>query len=267
VVGCLIGPLAVALVGVIDDLSGIRPGTKFIGQIVAVAMTLAVGHTLGSFRSDLTWLILAGLWIVAFTNVFNFMDGSDGLAAGCATLFAICLGAIEATHGGSTDPLLYMLLACVTIGFLGANFPPASIFMGDSGSLFLGMLIAVLAAESVAAGTDPIAVLLAVWPFVFDSSWTLARRIWRGESFWEAHRSHLYQRLLLVGHSHRFVAVVYYCWVALSGMLGFIYQRAEINQRILMISIAVASAAVVVFSLRKSERQCLARSHSATALS
>jgi len=158
-------------------------------------------------------LLLAFIWVALVTNVYNFMDGIDGLAASQA----IIAGAALAIAGGVVaNPLLSIgggLLAVASAGFLIHNLPPARLFMGDVGSTFLGFNFAgltLLGNLGVGGGRLPIefgVVVLA--PFLFDSIVTLARRIARGERWYAAHRSHYYQRLVVRGLSHAQVSGLY----------------------------------------------------------
>ena len=143
------------------------------------------------------------LWI----NAYNFMDGIDGLA-GSQTVVA---GLGWLVPGGIVGlPIFGVLVAGSSLGFLGHNWPPTRIFMGDVGSVFLGFTLAVLAViGGLAHPRLPLAGLLVVWPFVFDTTFTIVRRLRRGENIFAAHRSHLYQRLVIAGYSQRAVTLLY----------------------------------------------------------
>ncbi len=161
---------------------------------------------------SLGWLggFITLLWIVGLTNAYNFMDGIDGLAGGQAVI----AGLGWAVLGGlSRQPLVSafgLLLAASSLGFLAHNWPPARIFMGDVGSAFLGYTFAVVAVMAAAADTRlALAGVLLLWPFVFDTALTFLCRLLKGENVFAAHRSHLYQRLILAGHSHRAVTLLY----------------------------------------------------------
>ena len=123
-----------------------------------------------------------------------------------------------------------VLLAAASLGFLGFNWPPTRIFMGDVGSAFLGFTFAALAIA--AAQRDPrlaLVGILFVWPFVFDATFTLLRRLKNGENVFAAHRSHLYQRLVIVGYSHRFVALLYMGLAAWGTIWGLIWSQGVIG--------------------------------------
>ena len=141
------------------------------------------------------------------------MAGAQAVVAGVA-----CWG-LGLLSGEPLVSLLSVLLAGSSLGFLGHNWPPARIFMGDVGSAFLGYSLAVLAViGGLAHPRLPLAGLLVVWPFVFDTTFTILRRLRRGENIFAAHRSHLYQRLVNAGYSHRAVTLLY-AGLALVGVL------------------------------------------------
>jgi UDP-N-acetylmuramyl pentapeptide phosphotransferase/UDP-N-acetylglucosamine-1-phosphate transferase len=147
---------------------------------------------------------------VGLTNAYNFMDGIDGIAAGQGIVAAIGWGIIGLITGNPFLTALGFLLAASCLGFLCHNWPPARIFMGDVGSAFLGYTFAVLAV--IASQSDPRLAfigILFVWPFVFDAVFTFFRRLRKHENVFEAHRSHLYQRLVIAGYSHGVVSTLY----------------------------------------------------------
>jgi UDP-N-acetylmuramyl pentapeptide phosphotransferase/UDP-N-acetylglucosamine-1-phosphate transferase len=186
-----------------------------LAAVAAVAVLGPVSRVdLGSFGmlgfGLLAWPLTL-LWIVGLTNAFNFMDGSDGIAGITAAAVAAGIAAAAAACIDGPVAVIAAAFAGSALGFLTSNWQPARIFMGDVGSAFCGFLLAVL---PLAVGADavpevlPVAVL-ALWPFIFDTSLTLLRRLWAGENIFQAHRSHLYQRLLIAGWSHRAVASLY----------------------------------------------------------
>jgi SAM-dependent methyltransferase len=155
-------------------------------------------------------MVLTLLWIVGLTNAYNFMDGIDGIAGCQAAIAGMGWCALGGWSGLPLVTVLGLLLAASSLGFLIHNWPPAKIFMGDVGSTFLGYSLAVL--PILAAQSDPrlaVAGVLLVWPSVFDASFTFLRRLRRGENVFAAHRSHLYQRLVITGLSHRWVSSLY----------------------------------------------------------
>lgn len=216
------GAIAAAGTGLLDDLVSLRPSFKLAGECVALLPLFAiVVPTLSPLPYGLGlvfWMFLA----VGYTNLFNFMDGSDGLAAGVAVIGAVTFAGL-AVPGAWTGVAL--VLGAAALGFLWFNRSPASVFMGDSGSLFLGAGFAMLSAGLIAGGVSWIAIGLALSPFAVDGSLTLLLRLARRELIWEAHRSHLYQRLLIAGWSHSSVAWLYWTWAGIGGASAMAYNH------------------------------------------
>ncbi len=210
--------LLVSIVGLVDDVRGVSVVTRLAIHGLGASLLLAAVGTwrtlawpgLGSV--ELGWLAIpfSAFVVVALTNAYNFMDGIDGIAGSQGAVAGVgWVGAGLLLE----DPLLATAgaaLAASSLGFLVFNWPPASIFMGDVGSSYIGFLAAALsvwvASRSPAVAT---AGLLFVWPFVFDTAFTLVRRMRRRENLLRAHRSHLYQRLVLTGVSHGRTTLLY----------------------------------------------------------
>jgi UDP-N-acetylmuramyl pentapeptide phosphotransferase/UDP-N-acetylglucosamine-1-phosphate transferase len=181
--------------------------------VLAIASPGSAHSGLGVVESALA--ILAIVWM---SNLYNFMDGSDGLAGGMALIGFGTLSIAAALAGQWPLALACAAIASASAGFLAHNFPPARVFLGDAGSVPLGFLAAGLGLHGVMTGAWPLAVpFLAFAPFILDASATLARRVVRGEPFWKAHRSHYYQRLVLAGWSRRRLAWSAYALMAAAG--------------------------------------------------
>jgi Fuc2NAc and GlcNAc transferase len=184
----------------------------------------------GLVQFKLAWLgiPITLMWIVGLTNAYNFMDGIDGIAGSQAIVAGLGWAALGWLIGQPLLSLLGLLIAASNLGFLGHNWPPAKVFMGDVGSAFLGYSFAVL--PIIVSQIDyraALAGILLVWPFVFDSVFTILRRSLRGESILSAHRSHLYQRLIIVGHSHRTVTLIYIVLAVSSAALAVAWMRGR----------------------------------------
>jgi len=191
-----------------DDFRGLSITLRFSLQIVAATLVVLLGADLpGGFITELL-AILAITWM---TNLYNFMDGSNGLAGGM-TLFGFGFLALAAGLGGA--PNLFAVSACVAgaaAAFLVFNFDPARIFMGDVGSIPLGFLAAALSLAGWRQGLwSLIFPVLVFSPFIVDASVTLLKRLLRGEKIWQAHREHYYQRLVRLGFGHRLTALAEY---------------------------------------------------------
>jgi len=205
----LIGGAAVALVGWIDDKRGLPPKIRLLTHAAAVAWTLfqlgglprlSLGFALlplGLFGSFLA--LVGGVWAI---NLYNFMDGIDGLAAGQAVLGA--LAAAFLLKGSSPSLVLALLmLSASVLGFLLWNRPPAKVFMGDAGSGFLGFAFFTLLLRTERGGELPALLWCVLFaPFIIDATLTLLKRMRARKRLSEAHREHLYQQFIIAGHSH-----------------------------------------------------------------
>lgn len=194
-----------------DDLRGLPIGPRLAAHFAAATLTaLALGLT----GWELAIAILLWVWI---TNLFNFMDGADGLAGGMAVIGFAALAWGAHFQGDGRLALACLVVAMATAGFLPFNFPPARLFMGDAGSIPLGFLAAGLGLAGWRSGTWPAAFPLLIFsPFIADATSTLARRAWAREKPWQAHRDHYYQRLVRLGWSHRQLAMAEYALMATS---------------------------------------------------
>jgi len=196
------GGVAVAAIGWLDDHGGVSAKARAAVHFAAAAWALfwlgglpELRLGLGSVPLGIAGAVLAAFGIVWSTNLYNFMDGIDGIAGAEAVTCGLFGGLLLLAAGGRGLAAAAFALAAASAGFLAWNWHPARIFMGDAGSYFLGFTFAVLAVASERAGSVPLLawmVLLGV--FVFDATATLVRRFRRGERWHQAHRSHAYQR-------------------------------------------------------------------------
>lgn len=213
-----LGAVLIACVSGWDDLHPLPVWCRFTTHgLAAILVILAFGYWhavgwpgLGGFSLGLFGVLLTFLWIVGLTNAYNFMDGIDGIAGAQAVVAGLGWAILGWIDGQPLVSVMGLLIAAASLGFLGHNWPPARIFMGDVGSAFLGFSLAAL--TGMASQSNPVFVLAGIaliWPFIFDAVFTFARRLRRGEKVWAAHRSHLYQRLIISGLSHGQVSGLY----------------------------------------------------------
>lgn len=207
-----LGALGVGLLSYGDDRVGLAPGYRLVAHLLAGVWLVAgamvverfeVPGTVWEIPTALGWAlsILAVAWLI---NLYNFMDGMDGLAGVMALIGFSALGVLGLQGGDPPYALACLLIAAASAGFLVWNAPPARVFMGDVGSSSLGYLVAAMALWGAQRGLFPLwGALLIFSPFLVDATWTLLRRLVRGERVWEAHRSHHYQRLVQAGWGHR----------------------------------------------------------------
>jgi UDP-N-acetylmuramyl pentapeptide phosphotransferase/UDP-N-acetylglucosamine-1-phosphate transferase len=201
------GAWLLAVVSWLDDIRGLSPAPRLLAQIIAVICGAFVAMPTGLVFQGLlpAWLdiiaaALAWLW---FVNLFNFMDGIDGLAGSEAA--AIGAGLVLFTSVGTgEDPIFAALsgaIALAAIGFLVWNWAPARVFLGDVGSVLLGYLLGFMLLQTAARGHWKITLILPIY-FLADASVTLLRRLLRGERIWQAHRRHFYQQAVQRGLGH-----------------------------------------------------------------
>ena len=230
VVGIMLPALLIAAISWVEDIESLKNRTRIsihmIAGLMAIAILGPVGQVdLGSFGCiDLGFAAwpLTLLWIVGLTNAFNFMDGIDGIAGITAVVAGFAIALVAATVQAPAVVAIAAAFAAAALGFLSCNWPPARIFMGDVGSAFCGFLIAVLplsVPEKSVHLIMPVAVV-ALWPFIFDTAYTIVRRLRKRENIFKAHRSHLYQRLVIAGWSHRGVSSLYGGLAAMTAALA-----------------------------------------------
>jgi UDP-N-acetylmuramyl pentapeptide phosphotransferase/UDP-N-acetylglucosamine-1-phosphate transferase len=195
----LLGTVLLEAISWIDDLRGLSPAARLLMQLVAVGLgMLALAGPVFC-----GWLLPAALLWLWFVNLFNFMDGIDGLAGSEAVAVAIGL-VLFGLVGAGRNPSLAVLAAAIaaaSLGFLVWNWAPARIFLGDVGSVPLGYLLGFLLLDVAARGHWKVALILPLY-FLADATLTLLRRLARGERVWQAHRQHFYQRAVRRGLGH-----------------------------------------------------------------
>jgi UDP-GlcNAc:undecaprenyl-phosphate GlcNAc-1-phosphate transferase len=224
--GVLLGAAIATVVGAVDDFRGLSPPAKLAGQLAASAVPPAFGVWIDHFTFPLVGVVdlpewvgvpLSMLFIVAVMNMVNFLDGMDGLAAGVCAI----AGATYATLAlslGKTDPaILSAIVAGACVGFLRHNFFPARIFMGDSGALTLGFVLAAVSIQGLLKTASTVVLLLPLLVLavpILDTSFVVARRLKHNRPVYAADRSHLHHRFLNIGFSQRRAAVTMWLWCA-----------------------------------------------------
>lgn len=203
-----------AALSFVDDLRGLPVPVRFAGQLVVCGLFAA---WLLADRS-LLWIAVATLAAAWLANLYNFMDGSDGLAGGMAAIGFGCTGLAALAAGEVSLAIASLCITGAAAAFLVFNFHPARIFMGDVGSIPLGFLAAAFGLLGWRGGAWPVWFPLLVFsPFVVDATVTLVRRLVRGEKVWQAHKEHYYQRLVRLGWGHRRTALTEYLVMLATG--------------------------------------------------
>jgi UDP-N-acetylmuramyl pentapeptide phosphotransferase/UDP-N-acetylglucosamine-1-phosphate transferase len=237
--------ILLGLVSFMDD-RGAVPVWFRLGCQVAAASILAFSAglfflvmqfpLLGSVELGWFAVPLTVLFLVWFTNLYNFMDGMDGFAGGMTVIGCGLLGYLGWQAHHPVILVIAILQAAAAAGFLICNFPPAKIFMGDVGSVSTGFLVAALIVLGCRDGVFDLWVPLIVFsPFILDATVTLARRAFRHEKVWEAHRDHFYQRLVLGGWGHRRTVLAEYGVMLLCGGFALLYHHASEEWRLVIL--------------------------------
>ena len=259
----LVGVLIVIATGVVDDTRGLRPLPKLGFQIVAAAVAVGGGYGFAGMRNPLTgdfvaFGVLAPVltvgWIVAITNAFNLIDGLDGLATGVGLIASAALLAISLSEGRADAACVWATLGGALAGFLRYNFNPASIFLGDSGSLLLGYLFAVLSAQSLQKGAATVVVvapLLALGFPIMEVVLTFLRRTLVSglASVIRADREHIHDRLVARGMTHRGAVLTLYAVCAAFGGLAFLAVLASGPGNTIVVGLAAAATIAGVRAL------------------
>lgn len=259
--------LVLAVVSFLDDIYGLEVAERLFAQLAVACLLLMDGFILYSLQwPGVVWhwspwigvgfSLLFILWMI---NLYNFMDGMDGFAAGMAIIGFGFFAVLGALAGNLLFVGLSLAVAAAGAGFLLFNFPPARIFMGDVGSSLLGLLVAAFSLWGAQDGIFPFwAALLVFSPFIVDATLTLGRRVARGERFWQPHKTHYYQRLVQIGWGHRKTVLWGYVLMLACGGAAVWATQAEVEtqRRVLLAWIIIyGSLAVFVPYLEKRRRK------------
>ena len=222
--GLLLGAAVAVTVGAIDDFRGLRWWEKLGGQLAAAAIPTGFGIWVDRFTFPFLgihalpgWagIPLTILWITAIMNMVNFLDGMDGLAAGVAAIAGLTFSVIALSLGKPDPAILSAIVFGAALGFLRHNFYPARIFMGDSGALLLGYILATISVQGLLKTAATVALffpLLVLAVPIIDTSFVVARRLKHRENVFEADQAHLHHRFLRRGFTQRSAALYMYTW-------------------------------------------------------
>ena len=237
--GVLAGSGLIFLFGLYDDIKHISPPAKLAGQILAAAVVVSQGYTSNFFTpripnhiiAQIPNIVLTFIWLVGITNAINLLDNMDGLAGGIALITSGILSIFFWQIGNQGLLAISMALAGSVLGFLFFNFPPASIFMGDSGSQFLGFTLAVLAIARQPQASNVIAVvgvptLLFLLP-ILDTTLVTFTRLLRGQSPTQGGRDHTSHRLIAFGLSERQAVLFLYAVALIAGVMAAFLEAVE----------------------------------------
>ncbi|MBQ4048938.1 MAG: undecaprenyl/decaprenyl-phosphate alpha-N-acetylglucosaminyl 1-phosphate transferase [Clostridia bacterium] len=258
--GILIGASLIVILGAVDDRYALDAKVKFLVQIVAAVIPIACGlriEVLSNFFGDdgsriaLSFLSipLTLIWIVGVCNAVNLIDGLDGLACGVSTIAALSTFLVVVQHDDAVTAVVIAALAGACIGFLPYNFNPAKIFMGDSGALFLGFILATV---SISGNFKMHTLINFGLPFVvlglpiFDTVFAILRRVIHGKKPWEADRGHIHHKLIDMGMSQKQAVAVLYLISAVLGSSAVLLTNSNWIKILIMVGVLVISAAFAI---------------------
>ena len=254
--GMLLGASIIVVLGIFDDIYSLKATFKFVVQIVAALVAVLSGNIIQTlsnpnvFSSDLYWNLgwlsipVTVLWIVAITNAVNLIDGLDGLACGVSTISSMTMLVIALTVAESDVALLMAALAGGCIGFLPYNLNPSKIFMGDTGSTFLGFILATVSIEGL---FKSYAIISFAVPFlmlglpIFDTCFAILRRVSHGQSPMAPDRGHIHHRLIDMGFNQKQAVAVLYVISAILGLSAVVLTTTNVvRAMVVLMALCVA---------------------------
>jgi len=259
-VGVIACGAMIYVLGLIDDLRGMPAKVKFMGQIAVACAAFGFGIRINfitlffaaesgyTFFPGLSAFIFTVAWIVGITNTINLIDGLDGLAAGVAAIASASIAYAAFIASAPSATLSMLALTGGALGFLPFNFHPAKIFMGDSGALFLGFMLAALSIEGATKSATVVAIIVPVLVLgvpIFDTAFAILRRMINKRPIMEADKGHLHHRIMAAGFGQRRAVLMLY---GISGVMGV---AAVLLTRHLFVEsfalIAIAATLIYVF--------------------
>ena len=269
--GMLLGSVIIVVLGIFDDIYALSARLKFVVQIVAALVAVFAGNEIkflsnpNIFSSDPVWVLgplsipFTVIWIVAITNAVNLIDGLDGLAVGVSTISSMTLLVIALAVSEAGVAVLMAALAGACIGFMPYNLNPAKIFMGDTGSTFLGYVLAVVSIQGLFKFYTIISFAV---PFlmlglpIFDTCFAFLRRIAHGQSPMKPDRSHVHHRLIDMGFSQKQAVAVLYIISAILGLSAVVLTTSgELKAMLLLLALCAAGAVAGRIFLANNEKK------------
>ncbi len=255
----LLGGLVVVVLGILDDIYRLKPWTKLIFQTGAAAIPIIMGVRIdhitlagnviefGAFSIPITLL-----WIVGITNAINLLDGLDGLACGVCAIMSLSILGVVLIHGDYSVALITAILAGSCLGFLPFNTNPARIFMGDTGSLFLGFTLAVLSIQGVFKLHAVLSFIIPIAVFalpLLDTLFAVARRLIHKESPFSADRKHLHHKLVDMGFTQKEAVRILYAVCGILGLVAITFTEDMFSYLKGVKAVVVAACAIIAFAL------------------
>jgi len=237
----------VAWIGWQDDVKSLSPKIRFLFQAIAAMLTVVgLGYfdaitipLFGELKMGIVGIPITILWIIGLINAYNFMDGIDGISGSVALTAALGWMLFLGVTGNFSSPVFWIALAiaATNLGFLGHNWPPARIFIGDVASTFLGFCFAVLPLLTIKQIEDSFLLgVIVMWAYILDTAITFLRRLIKGEHVFSAHRTHIYQRLVISGYQVSSITSLYLLFTSLGVILAYAWIQ----------KLAFAPAAIII---------------------
>lgn len=227
----------IAWLGWRDDVQSLSPKVRFsVHGVIAIISIMGFGYfkfvtipMLGELQLGILGILITFFWIIGLTNAYNFMDGIDGIAGGVALAGGLGWMMLASNAQAPFAFWVALAIAASSLGFLGHNWSPAKIFMGDVASTFLGYSFAVLPLLSADQGGDALMLgTLLMWTFIMDAGVTFIRRALKRENVFAAHRTHLYQRLVIGGYKHSTISALYIFLTLLASILSYAWSWGQV---------------------------------------
>lgn len=250
-----LGAFVIIATGMIDDRFGVRPAIKLTGQLIAASFLLSSGLIiekitlpfLGMIDLGFFSVLITVLWVVGVTNAINLIDGLDGLATGVTTIALICIFVMAIIDARYIVQALAIVMIGANLGFLPHNFYPAKIYMGDTGSNFLGYMVAVVSMlglfKNITLFSFIISIIILAIP-IFDTLFAIVRRAYNRQSIMKPDRKHVHYQLIDLGYSHRQTVLIIYVFSALFGVMGILF--SEVSRTL---SIVIAAFIILLLHL------------------
>ncbi|SHH22151.1 glycosyltransferase family 4 protein [Tepidibacter thalassicus] len=264
-IGIFLGAFLIVGMGIIDDIKEIKPKIKLVGQIIAAVVVIICGVKIefitNPFIKGISYLGILSVpitifWIVGITNTVNLIDGLDGLAAGVSAISAMTLAFVAYINGGENSfyiCIMLLALAGGALGFLPYNFNPAKIFMGDTGSLFLGYALSVISIEGVIKSAAALAItipILALGLPIFDTTFAIIRRKLNGKPIMQADKGHLHHRLLNRGLTQRQTVLILYSISLFLGISAALISGSSLFKAVFILALDVVFIYYGIIRLR-----------------
>ncbi|MDD3395713.1 MAG: MraY family glycosyltransferase [Acidaminococcaceae bacterium] len=250
VLAMLLGGTIILIVGICDDIYQLTAKAKLLGQIVAALVLIAFDIRIewfnnplgGYFYLDYLSIPFTIFWVVSFTNVVNLMDGLDGLAAGVSSIASVTVILVALQQGFYPVAIITAALAGGTLGFMRYNFNPATIFMGDTGSLFIGYMLAAISIFGAVKSAATIALLvpaIALGLPIMDTAFAIIRRYTSGRPIFQPDKGHFHHRLLAMGLTQKQAVILMYLISAALGVAAILFADLDGIYAVLLLVIII----------------------------